>query len=191
MNDENLNLHIRTPRKSVKSLGSRMKTLFFIGLLLSTLMLGLWLIKLFGLVGLTGDFGLAAIIIAAAGLIYVVYRLVPKRAAIPVEETEPKPKPAVQLAAKHEVPAWQQVLTASLKANALAPSEEVILHAYDLYCEELNGPFNERRRLMSERFSNIASGFARIQSLAPDMVERAAAKHRLELNRFVDHKGDF
>ncbi|WP_171136509.1 hypothetical protein [Ruegeria sp. HKCCC1038] len=104
---------------------------------------------------------------------------------------EPKVQPAMQVATKRDVPAWQQVLTASLKANALAPSEEVILHAYDLYCEELNAPFNERRRLMSERFSNIASGFARIQSLAPDMVERAAAKHRLELNRFVENKWDF
>lgn len=85
---------------------------------------------------------------------------------------------------------WEEVLTASLRKNALAPAEEVILHAFDLYCEELNAPFNERRRLMSERFSNIAAGFARIQSLAPDMVERAAAKNRLELNRFINHTGD-
>lgn len=114
-----------------------------------------------------------------------------KKASKAFPSPEPKTKPAAQVTAKRDIPAWQQVLTASLKANALAPSEEVILHAYDLYCEELNGPFNERRRLMSERFSNIASGFARIQSLAPDMVERAAAKHRLELNRFVDHKEEF
>lgn len=114
-----------------------------------------------------------------------------KKASKASPSPEPKTKPAMQVATKPDVPAWQQVLTASLKANALAPAEEVILHAYDLYCEELNAPLNERRRLMSERFSNIASGFARIQAVAPDMVERAAAKHRLELNRFVDHKEEF
>lgn len=119
------------------------------------------------------------------------FRRKKKKASKVSPSPEPKAKPATQVAAKRDVPAWQQVLTASLKANALAPSEEVILHAYDLYCEELNAPFNKRHQLMSERFSNIASGFARIQSLAPDMVERAAAKHRLELNRFVVNKGDF
>ena len=113
-----------------------------------------------------------------------------KKATKASSTPEPKVKPAIQVAKDRQTPAWEQVLTASLKENALAPAEEVILHAFDLYCEELNAPFNERRRLMSERFSNISTGFARIQSLAPDMVERAAAKHRLELNRFVNHKGD-
>jgi len=114
-----------------------------------------------------------------------------KKATKAHSSAEPKTKSTIQVDANCEVPAWQQVLTASFKANALAPSEEVILHAFDLYCEELNAPFNERRQMMSERFSNITSGFAHIQSLAPDMVERAAAKHRLELSRFVDHKGNF
>jgi len=96
-----------------------------------------------------------------------------------------------QMVTVRQARAWEQVLTASLKANALAPAEEVILHAFDLYCEELNAPFNERRLLMSQRFSKIATGFAHIQSLAPDMVERAAAKHRLELNRSIEPRRGF
>jgi len=84
---------------------------------------------------------------------------------------------------------WEDVLTQSLQENSLAPADEIILHAFDLYQDELNAPFVERRRLMNERFSKVAAGFAQIQSLAPDMVERAAAKHRFELDRFIDKKG--
>lgn len=84
---------------------------------------------------------------------------------------------------------WEDVLTQSLKENALAPSDEVILHAYNLYCDELNAPFVKRRRAMNERFSNVIAEFAALQALAPDMIERAAAKHRLELDRFLEKKG--
>jgi len=114
-----------------------------------------------------------------------------KKTATPSQANKPKIKPATQVAIEPRFPEWEQVLTASLRENALAPADEVILHAFDLYCDELNAPFNERRRLMNERFSKIAAGFARVQSLAPDMVERAAAKHRLELDRFIDKKRTF
>jgi hypothetical protein len=99
--------------------------------------------------------------------------------------------------AKHGVlaaarkPEWVEVLTQSLKENALAPSEEVILHAFDLYCDELNAPFVERRHAMNGHLSDIVASFAKVQALAPDMVERAAAKHKLELHRFIDKKDDF
>lgn len=86
-------------------------------------------------------------------------------------------------------PKWEGVLTQSLKENALAPSDEVILHAYNLYCDELNAPFVKRRRAMNERFSNVIAEFAALQALAPDMIERAAAKHRLEMDRFLAKKG--
>ena len=92
--------------------------------------------------------------------------------------------------AKHKAE-WEEVLTASLKENALAPSEEVILHAFDLYCDELNAPFLERRHAMNGHLSEIVARFAKVQALAPDMVERAAAKHKLELHRFIDKKDDF
>ena len=73
-------------------------------------------------------------------------------------------------------PQWDDVLTRSLKENALAPSDEVILHAFDLYCDELNAPFHERRRAMNERFSKVVSAFAELQALAPEMVEAGGCK---------------
>jgi len=107
------------------------------------------------------------------------------------QKPEAKAEPETKVAAKRQEPEWEQVLTASLKENSLAPSDEVILHAFDLFCDELNAPFEQRRLLMAAHFSKIAAGFAQVQSLAPEMVERAAAKHRLELDRFIDKKGDF
>ncbi|WP_171173691.1 hypothetical protein [Ruegeria sp. HKCCD8929] len=92
---------------------------------------------------------------------------------------------------QRRIPEWEDVLTSSLRENCLAPADEVILHAFDLYCDELNKPVHERRRRMAGLFSEVTTEFAQLQSLAPDMVERAAAKHRLELNHFTDSKGAF
>jgi len=88
------------------------------------------------------------------------------------------------------IPQWETALTASLKENCLAPADEVILHAFDLYCDGLHAPFRARQHRMAAQYSKIAAGFAQVQAMAPDMVERAAAKHRLELDRFIDKKGD-
>ena len=114
-----------------------------------------------------------------------------KKKAASLQLPQPEALPETKVAAKRQEPEWEQVLTASLKENSLAPSDEVILHAFDLFCDELNAPFEQRRLLMAAHFSKIAAGFAQVQSLAPEMVERAAAKHRLELDRFIDKKGDF
>lgn len=114
-----------------------------------------------------------------------------KKKAASLQLPQPEAIPETKVAAKPHIPEWEQVLTASLKENSLAPAEEVILHAFDLYCDELNAPFEQRRQVMAMHFSKIAAGFARVQSLAPDMVERAAAKHRLDLDRFIDKKGEF
>lgn len=92
---------------------------------------------------------------------------------------------------QRRIPDWEVVLTSSLRENCLAPADEVILHAFDLYCDELNKPVHERQHRMAGLFSEVTTEFAQLQSLAPDMVERAAAKHRLELNHFTDSKGDF
>lgn len=92
---------------------------------------------------------------------------------------------------QRRIPEWEDVLTSSLRENCLAPADEVILHAFDLYCDELNKPVHERKRHMAGLFSEVTTEFAQLQSLAPDMVERAAAKHRLELSHFIDSKGDF
>ena len=109
-----------------------------------------------------------------------------------VTDVRDKNLPSANIATRENaLPEWEQVLTASLKENSLAPSDEVILHAFDLFCDELNAPFEQRRLLMAAHFSKIAACFAQVQSLAPDMVERAAAKNRLELDRFIDKKGDF
>ena len=99
--------------------------------------------------------------------------------------------PHVPKAKVQEAPIWEIVLTSSLRENCLAPADEVILHAFDLYCDELNKPVHERQRRMAGMFSEVTTEFAQLQSLAPDMVERAAAKHRLELNHFTDSKGGF
>ncbi|AXX98086.1 hypothetical protein BAR1_09165 [Profundibacter amoris] len=103
----------------------------------------------------------------------------------------PRALPEAKIVTRRQAPEWEKVLTASLKENSLAPAEEVILLAFDLYCDELNAPFDQRRQVMAKHFSKIAALFAQVQSLAPDMVERAAAKHRLELDRFIEKKGEF
>lgn len=102
----------------------------------------------------------------------------------------PNTLPVTQVATTQRTPEWEKALTASLRENCLAPADEVILHAFDLYCDELNKPVHERQRRMAGLFSEVTTEFAQLQSLAPDMVERAAAKHRLELNHFTDSKGD-
>lgn len=94
------------------------------------------------------------------------------------------------IATQRRIPEWENVLTSSLRENCLAPADEVILHAFDLYCDELNKPVHERQRRMAGLFSEVTTEFAQLQSLAPDMVERAAAKHRLELNHSTASKGD-
>ena len=91
---------------------------------------------------------------------------------------------ALPVSTQRRIPEWEAVLTSSLRENCLAPADEVILHAFDLYCDELNKPVRERQRRMAGLFSEVTTEFAQLQSLAPDMVERAAAKHRLELNDY-------
>ena len=102
---------------------------------------------------------------------------------------EPADEP-LPISTQRRIPEWEVVLTSSLRENCLAPADEVILHAFDLYCDELNKPFHERQRRMAGLFSEVTTEFAQLQSLAPDMVERAAAKHRLELNHFIDSRGE-
>ncbi|MCB1470708.1 MAG: hypothetical protein KDK08_26955 [Rhizobiaceae bacterium] len=113
-----------------------------------------------------------------------------ERVATKLRDAESKAGAAERVpSAKHKTE-WEKVLTQSLTENALAPSEEIILHAFDLYCDELNAPFVKRRHAMNGHLSNIVASFAKVQALAPDMVERAAAKHKLELHRFIDKKDD-
>lgn len=89
---------------------------------------------------------------------------------------------------EEKTPCWEVALISSLKDNCLAPADEVILHAFDLYCEELNAPFLARQHKMAGLYSEIAVGIAQLQALAPDMVERAMARHPYELAYFIDQK---
>lgn len=79
-------------------------------------------------------------------------------------------------------PEWEAALTASLEQNSLAPSEEVILHAFDLYRDDLYGPFMERRREAADLFAEIVADVANLQALVPNLIERAMTRHPFEFS---------
>jgi hypothetical protein len=88
------------------------------------------------------------------------------------------------------VPDWEIVLTSSLKDTCLAPSEEVILHAYDLHCEALFEPHREREREILRARAKVFSGLAELRAIAPDLVERVMTRHQLEFHRHIESEGE-
>lgn len=84
-------------------------------------------------------------------------------------------------------PEWKDVLTESLRSNCLAPSEEAVLHAYDLYCRDLYAPFHSRRQEMADRFSEINAEFTDLQAVIPQVIERAMARNPWEFSHIIDH----
>lgn len=87
-------------------------------------------------------------------------------------------------------PDWVLVLTASLQGSCAAPADELILHAFDLYCDDLHAPFREHQRKLAGLHSDICTGVAQLQALAPEMVQRAMARHRIEFDHFIEDKGE-
>lgn len=98
-----------------------------------------------------------------------------------------QPKTTASKAA-HKTPEWKDVLTESLRSNCLAPSEEAVLHAYDLYCRDLYAPFHSRRQEMADRFSELNAEFADLQAIIPGVIERAMARDPWEFSHIIDHE---
>lgn len=92
-----------------------------------------------------------------------------------------------QSASASQSPEWRVVLTDSLRRNCLAPSDEAVLHAYDLYCRDLYAPFHSRRQEMADRFSELNAEFADLQAVIPRVIERAMARDPWEFSHIIDH----
>jgi len=100
---------------------------------------------------------------------------------IPGKEIE-APRPSKPQRGK---PEWETVLTASLEQNSLAPTEEVILHAFDLYKEDVYGPHLERQHQMADLHAEIVANFASLQALVPGLIERAKSRHPFEFSQIA------
>jgi len=93
-----------------------------------------------------------------------------------------------QSASASQSPEWRVVLTESLRRNSIAPSDEAVLHAFDLYSGDLYAPFHERRQEMAKHYAQIAAGFNELQALIPDVIERAMARDPWEFSHIIDHE---
>jgi hypothetical protein len=96
--------------------------------------------------------------------------------------------PIGQRAGESQSPEWRVVLTESLRRNSIAPSDEAVLHAFDLYGGDLYAPFHERRQEMATHYAQIAAGFNELQALIPDVIERAMARDPWEFFHIIDHE---
>lgn len=85
-------------------------------------------------------------------------------------------------------PDWKNVLTESLRFNCLAPSDEAVLHAFDLYSHDLYAPFHERQQQMAGLYAGIAANFGELQALIPQVIERAMARNPWEFSHIIEHK---
>lgn len=68
-------------------------------------------------------------------------------------------------------PDWKSLITAPMEANCLAPSDEALGLAFDLYCDVLAAPFNERQADMATLYADIFGGIGDLQIIAPDLLE--------------------
>jgi hypothetical protein len=119
-------------------------------------------------------------------MFFLIRKLLGKRKKKPAGEKPIEPPRSV--ASRKPRPEWEKTLVASLEVNNLAPSEEVILHAFDLYKDELFGPIEERRLQLTDLYSEILAEIAALKALAPDLVERAMARHPFEFSHIIEHK---
>lgn len=118
-----------------------------------------------------------------------IWLLTRKRSARSKMKPEPREAPATPTETLGSIAQdWQRVLMASLDQNSVAPSDDVILHAFDLFCDELYAPFFERRRLMAELHAEISAEIAALQALEPGLIERAIARHPFEFSHIIEHK---
>lgn len=108
-------------------------------------------------------------------------KLLSRRKARPASGPEPEsPRTAPP---QKPTPEWNPVLFGSLKANNLAPSEETILHAYDLFLGELYRLIDERKIIITDLDADIVALVARLWALAPEFFERAIARYPSEFSQ--------
>ena len=113
-------------------------------------------------------------------LMWLVWKLLrrgKKKPAPPETPVEPASSPP---AARRGTPEWEAVITESLVLNCIAPSEETILHAYDLFRDDLYGSAMERRHRMADLYADIVAGVGLLNALAPGLIERVMALHAFE-----------
>ncbi len=114
-------------------------------------------------------------------MIWLIKKLLRRRKSKPAAY-EAVETPRTSLARKNR-PEWEATLLASLEQNNLAPSEEVILHAFDLYQESFYGPVTERRLVAADLYTEIVADVASLQALVPHLIERTLARHPFELSQ--------
>ena len=100
----------------------------------------------------------------------------------------PAADPTPRAAKRNPRAEWEEVLLESMERNALAPTDEVILHAFDLYRDILFEPVTNRRMAAANLYAEIVAKVAKLQALVPGLVERAGARHPFEFSRIIDHK---
>lgn len=88
---------------------------------------------------------------------------------------------------KNQPTAWERVLTESMRLNCVAPSEEAVLHAYDLYRDGLYASHWAREKAIASNYADIAAEVATLRALVPSMIERAMARHPYEFTHLIDH----
>lgn len=72
-------------------------------------------------------------------------------------------------------PDWKALITESMDANCLAPSDEALGLAFDHYCDLVDAPFQAREAEMAAFYADILGGIADLQVLAPDVLEEILA----------------
>lgn len=68
-------------------------------------------------------------------------------------------------------PDWRTMITAPLELNCLAPSDEALGVAFDLYSDAVAAPFHDRHADMATLYADILGGIADLQIIAPDLLE--------------------
>lgn len=114
-------------------------------------------------------------------MLFLLWKLLKPRKARPA--SEPAPETPRTTPSRKPRPEWNPVLLGSLDTNNLAPSDETILHAYDLYLAELYRLIDERGLIITDLGADIVALVACLQALAPDLVERAKARHPFEFSQ--------
>jgi len=97
-----------------------------------------------------------------------------------------KPHPQTKAEAKSTAIAprkadWKTPLTASLDQNCIAPSEDAILYASEIFFDELNAPIVTLETELASLYADLVDHVAALNALAPDMMERAISHNAIDL----------
>lgn len=68
-------------------------------------------------------------------------------------------------------PDWRAMITEPMETNSLAPSDEALGFAFDLYSDEFLEPFAEQHAEMAAITADIVGGIADLQIIAPDLLD--------------------